>query len=157
MKRSGTPSKPRFGEWRSNTLPDGLAETVDRVDFFTGVSQDDIYTHIGVTLYRFQPDRPPAVEFRATVVDSIVSADSPGVIALTLVNTSQSAQQVFSGTVPPFGMVGADAVDAGEEVLLWRNYEQEGCIRFTPVLHVGSVPTPDGLYCSGRSRVAPRR
>lgn len=120
----------RSGEWRSNTLPDGLAETVDRVDFFTGVSKSDIYTHRGVTLYQLQPDQPPAVEFSAAVADGSVSAESPGVIAFTLRNTRRSTQYVSAGTVPPFGMVFAEAVESDGRFLLWRDYEEEGCIDF---------------------------
>lgn len=120
----------RTGHWRSNTLPDGLAATVERVDFFTGVSDDETHTHVGLTLYRFQPDQPPAVEFDAVVVDDVVSSGSPGMIELALRNGSQSTQQVFSGTVPPFGMVFANALEGDGEFILWRNYEEEGCFTF---------------------------
>lgn len=133
----------RSGKWRSNTLPDGLVGTVERVDFFTGVSEDDTYTHVGVTLYRLQPDRPPAVEFSAAIVDDIVSKESPGAIELTLTNNSQTTQHVFSGTVPPFGMVFAEPVESSDTFLLWRNYEDEGCINFTDdgwmKCHIGNV------------------
>lgn len=121
----------RTGEWRSNALPDGLVETVERVDFFTGVSEGETYTHVGVTLHRLRPDRPPAVAFSATVVDGVVSAESPGEIELALTNRSSTTQSVFSGTVPPFGMVFAESDDGSDEFLLWRNYEREGCIRFS--------------------------
>lgn len=119
------------GRWRSNSLPDGLVATVERVDFFTGVSDDETHTHVGLTLYRFQPDQPPAIEFDARIVDDVVSSGSPGAIELALLNDSQTTQQVFSGTVPPFGMVFASAVEGDGEFILWRNYEEEGCFTFT--------------------------
>ncbi|WP_246308175.1 hypothetical protein [Halorarum salinum] len=37
---------------------------------------------------------------------------------------------MFAGTVPPFGTVFADSVE-GDEFLLWREYEEEGCITFS--------------------------
>lgn len=119
------------GGWRSNSLPEGLEETVERVDFFTGVSEDDTSSYVGSTLYQFQPDRPPAVEFTATVVDDSVSNGSPGVVELGLTNGNRTTQRVFSGTVPPFGMVFAERVDSDDELLLWRDYEDKGCISFT--------------------------
>ncbi|QZP37649.1 hypothetical protein [Halobaculum magnesiiphilum] len=121
----------RTGSWRSNTLPDGLAETVSRVDFFIGVSVDDTYTHIGLELYRLHPDQPPAVEFSAAIVDDTVSDESPGAIELKLTNRSSTTQTVFSGTVPPFGMVFAESGEGDDEFLLWRKYEEEGCVNFT--------------------------
>lgn len=121
----------RRGEWRSNELPDGLSGTVDRVDFFTGVSRDGTYTHVGLTLHHLRPDRPPAVAFDARVVDGVVSSESPGAVEFELRNRSRTTQLVSSGTVPPFGMVFAEAVDEPERFLLWREYEDEGCIRFT--------------------------
>lgn len=119
------------GEWRSNTLPDGLADTIERVDFFTGFPEGGTHTHIGFSLYRLRPDQPPAVEVNATIVDDSVSKESPGVIELELANRSSTTQTVFSGTVPPFGMVSAETVEGGGEFLLWRDYEEEGCITFT--------------------------
>lgn len=121
----------RTGAWRSDSLPDGLAETVERVDFFTGVSDDDLGTHVGLTLHRLRPDRPPAIEFDATIVDAVVSEPSPGVVEFELTNNSSTTQEVFSGTVPPFGTVFADAAEGDDRFLLWRNYGEEGCIRFT--------------------------
>ncbi|WP_225741337.1 hypothetical protein [Halorussus halophilus] len=116
------------GAWKSNSLPDGLADTVERVDFFTGVSNDDTYTHIGVELHRLDPNAPPAVEFDAHISDPYVAPGSPGAIEFELQNTSSQKQEIFSGTVPPFGMLHAHA-ETGEEsrFLLWRNYEEEGC------------------------------
>lgn len=120
----------RSGEWRSNSLPDGLRDLVERVDFFTGVPKDDTYTHLGVSLYRLHPDRPPAIEFQAAVTDRWVSPSSPGALELSLTNTSQTSQEIFSGTVPPFGLVSA-STDDGSRFLLWRNYVEEGCVFFS--------------------------
>lgn len=120
----------RSGEWRSNTLPDGLEATVERVDLFTGVSKDGTNPHVRVALYRLHPDRPPAVEFGASIVDDVVSTGSPGVVEFGLGNRRETTQHVFSGTVPPFGVVFAESVGADERFLLWRDYEEEGCIRF---------------------------
>lgn len=120
------------GAWESNTLPDGLAETVERVDFFTGVSKDDTYTHVGVTLHRLNPNAPPAVEFDAYIADQFVAQESPGAIVFTLINRSSQPQEIFSGTVPPFGMLYANSESSGESrFLLWREYEKEGCFRYT--------------------------
>ena len=119
----------RSGTWRSDSLPDGLTDTVERVDFFTGVSNDDTYTHVGVELHRSNPDVPPAIGFDARVADPYVSPDSPGSIVFSLKNRSPRTQEVFSGTVPPFGMMHAeyDGVGAASRFLLWRDYEEEGC------------------------------
>lgn len=48
-------------------------------------------------------------------------------IELAVANAGSTAQEVFSGTVLPFGPVYAETVDGGEGFLLWRDYE-EGCI-----------------------------
>ena len=116
------------GRWRSNTLPDGLRETVERVDFFTGVPKDDTYTHVGLALSEQDPDAPPSIEFGARVRDADVTPDSPGALSLSLTNVGSEEQEVFAGTVPPFGAVFAEAVDSNERFLLWRPYEKEGCI-----------------------------
>ena len=117
--------------WRSNSLPDGLAATVERVDFFTGVAEGDTHTHFGLTLYRTHPDRPPAVEFGAAIADGVVSSDDPGAIELWLENAGRTTRSVFSGSIVPFGMLSAVSVDGGGEFLLWRPYESEGCVEFT--------------------------
>jgi hypothetical protein len=119
----------REDAWRSNELPDGLAALVERVDFFTGVSTGATYTHVGLELYRLHPDRPPAIQFDASVTDEWVSSASPGALEFFLTNTGEETQEIFSGTVPPFGMVSAEG--AGDEFLLWRDYTDEGCVSFT--------------------------
>lgn len=129
--RTAVETAVRTGDWRSDSLPNGLADTVQRVDFFTGVAQGGTYTHVGLTLYRFQPDRPPAVAFSARIVDEVVSQGSPGVVEFELTNRRNTTQYVFSGTVPPFGMLFAESAESDDRFLLWRAYEDEGCIRFT--------------------------
>ncbi|QCJ45857.1 hypothetical protein [Haloprofundus sp. MHR1] len=116
------------GEWKSQTVPEGLPETIERVDFFTGVSKDDTYTHIGLTLHHLDPDAPPAIEFTAEIADRYVAPESPGAIDFSLRNRSPKTQEIFSGTVPPFGMLYAEATETNESFLLWREYEDEGCI-----------------------------
>ncbi|WP_049899328.1 hypothetical protein [Halococcus agarilyticus] len=118
------------GEWRADTLPDGLRETLDGVDLFTGFSTDDVATHRGLRLYEQDPDAPPAVEFGARVLDAAVTPDDPGALELSLTNGGSERQAVFAGTVPPFGAVFVGAVDTDERFLLWRPYEEEGCISF---------------------------
>ncbi len=115
------------GEWKSNRAPEDLPETIERVDFFTGVSKDDTYTHIGLTLHHLDPDAPPAIEFTAEITDRYVAPDSPGAIEFSLRNRSAQTQELFSGTVPPFGMLHAEAIGDGESFLMWRDYEKEGC------------------------------
>ncbi len=120
----------RDGEWRADELPAGLAETVESVDFFTGIPADGTYTHIGLSLHRLHPDRPPALEFDAAVVDGWVAPDSPGAVELSVTNVGEERQELFSGTVPPFGLVVAEALEGGDGFLLWREYEAEGCVSF---------------------------
>lgn len=148
----------REDEWRSNTLPDGLAEVVDRVDFFTGIPAGDTHTHIGLELYRLRPDQPPAIEFTASVTDEWVSSDSPGAMELSLENTGAESQTIGSGTVPPFGMVFAERRDA--KFLLWRDYTDEGCISFTDngiaTCAIGKITTLDpGERISREYKVLP--
>lgn len=121
----------REDEWRSNTLPDGLAGLVERVDLFTGTPAGDARTHVGIELYRTHPDRPPAIEFDASVTDPWVSPERPGALEFTLTNTGQESQEVFSGTVPPFGLVRATRTTGSGQFLLWRDYGEEGCVNFT--------------------------
>lgn len=120
----------RTGEWQSDTLPDGLNEIVEQVDFFTGVPKDGTYTHLGLTLHRLHPERPPAIEFQAAITDRWVSPESPGVLEFSLTNTSQTSQEIFSGIVPPFGLVSA-STDDGSSFLLWRDYVEEGGVSFS--------------------------
>lgn len=120
----------RTGEWQSNTLPDGLSKIVERVDFFTGISKDGTFTHLGMSLHRLHPERPPAIEFQAAITDRWISPDSPGALELSLNNISQTSQEIFSGIVPPFGLVSA-STDDGSSFLLWRNYVEDGGVSFS--------------------------
>lgn len=129
------------GEWHADALPAGLRSTVDRVDFFTGASTDGTYTHVGVELYHWPTDAPPAVEFGAAVADRYVSPGDPGALSLWIANAREEEYGVFSGSVPPFGMVRAERATGGgsedddsdlasggdDRILLWRDYEEEGC------------------------------
>jgi hypothetical protein len=128
------------GKLRRDAIPDGLRETVERVDFFTWnatTQPDDTASHWGVEVYR--PDRDPVVEFDAALVDDTISATDPGAIEFSLENTGDRAREVFSGTVPPFGVLWAGTVEGSDgstheadddRYLLWRDYEDEGCVNF---------------------------
>lgn len=70
------------------------------------------------------------IQFDATVPDALVSAGDPGAVELALGNVGETTQQVFSGTVPPFGMVFAELTGCDERFLLWRDYQSEGCIDY---------------------------
>jgi hypothetical protein len=118
------------GPWRSDALPDGLADLVERVDFFTADGRP--YDRVGLELHRLHPDDAPAVAFDAAVSDQWVSPGSPGTVELSLRNTGDETREVFSGTVPPFGLVRAERRTADGEFLLWRDYEEQGCVTFTP-------------------------
>jgi len=112
-------------EWRSDTLPDGLAELVTRVDFFTGISTSETYSHIGFELYRPDPNSSSPLEFEATVVDEQVASESPGVLTYTLRNTGNEVQKVESGSVAPFGILWANNIAGEEKFLLWRDYKED--------------------------------
>jgi hypothetical protein len=120
----------RDDAWRADELPDGLAEAVERVDFFTGASSGT-YTHIGLQLHRLHPDRPPAVVPEVRVTDPYVAPDDPGEIEFGLRNRAAEPREVFSGTVPPFGMLHAEAAPGRGRFLLWADYEAEGCFSRT--------------------------
>lgn len=122
----------REGELRRDAVPGGLRELTERVDFFTwdaATNTGQTYTHWGVAVYRAHPDRPPVVEFDAALVDTGVSADDPATVAFSLTNVGDHVQKVSSGTVPPFGVLWAEG--GGGRVLLWRDYEEEGCVTFS--------------------------
>jgi hypothetical protein len=112
-------------EWRSNTLPDGLADLVERVDFFTGISTSETYTHIGFELYRPEPNSPSPLEFGATVLDDRVAPGSPGTLEYTLRNTGNEVQTVESGSIVPFGLLWANRIPGAEKFLLWRSYDED--------------------------------
>lgn len=121
--------------WRAE-IPSGLRALTERVDFFTwdaNTDPEDTATHWGIDVYRARPDREPVVELDAELVDDRVAPDDPGVIAFSLTNTGDHAQEVFSGTVPPFSVLWADASGDDDRALLWRDYTREGCVNFGEV------------------------
>lgn len=128
--RTAVETAIRDGEWRANDLPDGLAGAVERYDFFTGASSGT-HTHVGLELYRFDPDAPPAVAFEAAIVDDRAEPGDPGALEFALRNVGDEPREVFSGTVPPFGVVFAEAVGGAGRFLLWREYTEEGCVGFS--------------------------
>lgn len=144
------------GEWRADEVPYGLRQTVERVDFVTGVSNDDTYTHVGVALHEFAVDAPPAIEFDAAVADRYGSPGDPASVSFWVSNAREREWTVSAGTVPPFGMLRAHPAAAGtsgdrgddaREFLLWRDYEEEGCYSRTDdhwvVCAIGSLtPIP---------------
>ncbi|WP_323676078.1 hypothetical protein [Halorubellus sp. PRR65] len=130
------------GAWRADELPNDLRETVERVDFVTGVSEGDTYTHVGVALHEFPVDDPPAIEFGAGVANRYVTPNSPGTVALWLANAREEELAVTSGAVPPFSMLrpvladgdggtgdGNSGGGSDERFILWRDYveESDGC------------------------------
>jgi len=120
------------GKLRRDSIPDGLRETTERVDFFTWnetTSSDDTASHWAIEVFEANPNRDPVIQFDASLTDHSVSPDSPAAIRFSLENTGETTQEVFSGTVPPFGVLYADGPGA-ERYLLWRNYEEQGCVNF---------------------------
>lgn len=120
------------GKVRRDEIPDGLRDTTERVDFFTWnatTDPGDTASHWGVEVFEADPDRDPVVAFDAELTDDAVSATDPGAIAFSLDNVGDHAQEVFSGTVPPFGVLWAER--GSDRYLLWRDYEEEGCVSFT--------------------------
>lgn len=127
------------GPVKTDSVPDGLDAFLDRYDFFTWEARtdpEDTATHWGIELYRLHPDRPPAVEFDATVVDETISLSSPGAIEFSVTNVGDRTEEIFSGTVPPFGVLWAERVERDGRFLLWRDYAEEGCVFFTDEGHL---------------------
>lgn len=118
--------------WREE-IPEGLRALTERVDFFTwdaNTDPEDTATHWRIAVYDAWPGRDPVVEFDAELVDEHVAPGDPGEIAFSLTNTSGEPQTVFSGTVPPFSILWAEASGDDTAALLWRNYTAEGCVGF---------------------------
>lgn len=115
--------------WKTDEIPDGLRETLDRYEFFTGiVASDRTHTHFALELYELSPDAPPQVTFDTKLRDADVTADDPGIVEFSVTNDGETTRRIFSGTVPPFGVVRAEATDSDRRFLLWRDYEEEGCV-----------------------------
>lgn len=122
----------REGEVWRDEIPDGLRELTEAVDFFTwaaGTDPDRTHTHWGVAVYDAHPDRQPVVEFDATLVDDAVAPGDPATVAFSLTNVGDHRQEVFGGTVAPFGVLRAER--DGGRVPLWRDYEREGGVSVT--------------------------
>jgi hypothetical protein len=118
--------------WREG-IPQGLRELTERVDFFTWEANPDpdaTATHWGIRVYRAHPERNPVVEFAAELVDDRVAPGDPGAIAFSVTNTGDRTQAVFSGTVPPFSVLWAEAPGGNDRALLWRDYAEEGGVSF---------------------------
>lgn len=71
------------------------------------------------------------IEFDAETIDSTVAPADPATLEFSLTNTGHALQEVFSGTVPPFGIVGVDRQEDAGEFLLWRPYTDQGCVTFS--------------------------
>lgn len=120
------------GKVRRDSVPDGIRETTDRVDFFTWnvtTSPDDTASHWAIEVFEAHPDREPILRFDAELTDHAVSPEDPAAITFSIENTGSEAQEVFSGTVPPFGVLWAES-PGSDRYLLWRDYEDEGCVNF---------------------------
>jgi hypothetical protein len=114
----------RQEEWGADTLPEELADTVHRVDFFTGVPNESPYTHFGVKLFV----RPAHIEFDASLIDRHVSQGDRGVVEFSLTNTGKETVTVESGTIVPFGTLKAKRHEKDEAFLLWHDYERYDCV-----------------------------
>lgn len=120
------------GEVRRDSVPDGLRETTERVDFFTWeatTDPDDTASHWAIEVFEADPDAPPELEFDAELTDDTVSTDDPGTVTFSVENVGDARQEIFSGTVPPFGLVWANG-PGDDRYLLWRDYTTEGCVTF---------------------------
>lgn len=117
--------------WRDE-IPDGLESLVQRVDFFTWEARsgpEATWTHWAIAVYRAHPERDPVLAFDAELVDDRVAPADPGAVSFSVTNEGDRPQTVFSGTVPPFSVLWADAPADGRS-LLWRDYTEEGCVNF---------------------------
>lgn len=110
----------RNEEWGSDSLPAGLADLVERVDFFTGASEATS-PYVGLKLF----DSPEPIEFDASVTDERIAPESPGTLEFSLTNTDDGTITVSSGSVVPFGVLWASRTAGEGRFLLWRNYKQD--------------------------------
>lgn len=127
----------RDGEYRTNSIPDGLRDFVARTDLVTwaaNTAADATATHWSLGVFDADPGSSPAVQFDARVTDSGVSADDPAAIEFSLTNVGGETYAVFSGTVPPFSLLNATRPsDLGSEsptdFLLWNDrYADDECV-----------------------------
>lgn len=122
----------RDGKLHRDSIPDGLLETTERVDFFTWnetTSPDDTASHWDIEVFKAHPDRDPVLRFDAELTDNVVSPNYPAAVTFSIENVRDTTQEVFSGTVPPFGVLWADG-PGDERYLFWRDYQKEGCVNF---------------------------
>ncbi|WP_433624651.1 hypothetical protein [Halomicrococcus sp. NG-SE-24] len=152
----------RDGKLRTDDVPAGLDDALERYAFFTGVNADgSTHTHYGLKLYRLSPSSSPQLRFDARPVDRGVAPDDPGEIAFAVTNEGETTQEIFSGTVPPFGVLRAEARDADRQFLLWRDYEEEGCAqvengRVRAVCDIGKLtPVEPGETVTKRYELRP--
>ena len=120
------------GKVRRDSIPDGLRDITGRVDFFTWnetTNPDDTASHWTIEVFEAHPDRDPVLRFDAELTDYGVSPDDPAGITFSIENVGSETQEIFSGTVPPFGVLWADR-PGDDRYLLWRDYEDEGCVSF---------------------------
>ena len=69
--------------------------------------------------------------FDASLVDQYVATGDPAVLQFSIHNTSDQRRAIFAGTVPPFGVPFASAVDDDEQFVLWHDYDSaDGCVSF---------------------------
>lgn len=96
------------------------------------------------------PDRPPLVEFSATLRDPGITDESPGLVAFTLTNTSEMTVTVFGGQVAPFSLLRAASTDATAHFLLWRDEfdrlgEKDGDVALDAVRVGTTIPPREQL------------
>ncbi len=82
-----------------------------------------------LTERRFPTKSDRELAFDAGIADPYVAPDDPGSILFGIRNESPERLTVLAGSVPPFGMLYAEATDRNSDVLLWRPYTTEGCYR----------------------------
>ncbi|WP_458191241.1 hypothetical protein [Haladaptatus sp. NG-WS-4] len=86
------------GEIWTDDIPTGLAELIEETDFFTWeAGTNDVWTHIGVVLYRRSPDTPSALAITAELKNERVTPESPGAIEFRVTNRSDE-ERVIVGT-----------------------------------------------------------
>lgn len=129
------------GEIWTDDIPTGLAELIEETDFFTWESgTNDIWTHIGVVLYRRSPDTPSALAITAELKNERVTPESPGVIEFRVTNRSDEERVIMSGPSPPLSVLWAEADSDDRSFLLWGEYASSGHISFRDgELEVNSV------------------
>ncbi|WP_227357304.1 hypothetical protein [Haladaptatus salinisoli] len=129
------------GEIWTDDIPTGLAELIEETDFFTwDAGTNDVWTHIGVDLYRRSPDTPSALTITAELKNERVILESPGTIEFRVTNRSDEERVIMSGPSPPLSVLWAEADSDDRSFLLWGEYASSGHISFRDgELEVNSV------------------